>query len=95
MILRTPARSSGGLSQGARSEVTEAAKSLGVTRKTLSSILNGHSGVTPEMALRLSKAFGTIPEHWLQMRDLDRSVISFDSAIEQHSKSVYDTNRMV
>ena len=48
--------------------VTETAKGLGVTRKTLSSILNGHSGVTAEMALRLSKAFGSTPEHWLQMQ---------------------------
>jgi len=48
--------------------VTEAAKGLGVTRKTLSSILNGHSGITAEMAMRLSKAFGSSPEHWLQMQ---------------------------
>jgi addiction module HigA family antidote len=48
--------------------VTEAAKGLGVTRKTLSSILNGRSGVTAEMALRLSHAFGSTPEHWLQMQ---------------------------
>jgi addiction module HigA family antidote len=48
--------------------VTEAAKGMGVTRKTLSSILNGRSGVTAEMALRLSKAFGSTPEHWLQMQ---------------------------
>ena len=48
--------------------VTEAAKGLGVTRKTLSSILNGRSGITAEMALRLSKAFGSTPEHWLQMQ---------------------------
>ena len=45
--------------------VTEAAKGLGVTRKTLSSLLNGHSGVTPIMAIRLSKAFGGSPESWL------------------------------
>ena len=45
--------------------VTEAAKGLGVTRKTLSSLLNGHSGVTPMMAIRLSKAFGGSPESWL------------------------------
>ena len=38
--------------------VTEAALRLRVTRKTLSSILNGHSGISPEMALRLAKAFG-------------------------------------
>lgn len=48
--------------------VTEAAKGLGVTRKTLSSVLNGRSGITPEMALRLSKAFGSTPEHWLRMQ---------------------------
>ena len=48
--------------------VTEAAKGLGVTRKTLSSILNGGSGITAEMALRLSQAFGSTPQHWLQMQ---------------------------
>ena len=45
--------------------VTEAAKGLGVTRKTLSSLLNGHSNVSPVMAIRLSKAFGGSPESWL------------------------------
>lgn len=45
--------------------VTAAAEALGVTRKTLSELLNGHSGVSPEMALRLSKAFDTTPESWL------------------------------
>ena len=45
--------------------VTEAASALGVSRKTLSSILNGRSGISPEMALRLSKAFSTTPESWL------------------------------
>jgi len=48
--------------------VTEAAEGLGVTRKTLSSILNGHSGITAEMALRVSKAFGSTPQNWLQMQ---------------------------
>jgi addiction module HigA family antidote len=48
--------------------VTEAAKGLGVTRKTLSSILNRRSGVSAEMALRLAKAFGSTPEHWLRMQ---------------------------
>ena len=45
--------------------VTEAAKGLGVSRKTLSSILNGRAGVSPEMAVRLSLAFGTTSESWL------------------------------
>ena len=45
--------------------VTEAAKGLGVTRKTLSCLINGHSGITPMMSIRLSKAFGGSPESWL------------------------------
>ena len=45
--------------------VTQAAEGLGVSRKTLSAILNGRSGVSPEMAVRLSIAFGTSAESWL------------------------------
>ncbi len=45
--------------------VTDAAKALGVARKTLSAILNGRSGISPEMAIRLGKAFDTTPESWL------------------------------
>ncbi len=44
--------------------VTEADKALGVSRKTLSAILNGRAGISPEMAIRLSKAFDTSPESW-------------------------------
>ncbi len=44
--------------------VTEAAKALGISRKTLSAILNGRAGVSPEMAVRLSIAFGTSAESW-------------------------------
>ena len=45
--------------------VTAAAKSLGVSRKTLSSIVNGNAGISPEMAVRLSIAFNTSSESWL------------------------------
>ena len=45
--------------------VTEAAKVLGVSKKTLSLILNGHAGISPVMAIRLSRAFGSSPETWL------------------------------
>lgn len=45
--------------------VTEAADALGVSRKTLSALLNGRAGVSPEMAIRLSKAFDTSAESWL------------------------------
>ena len=48
--------------------VTRAAEALGVSRKTLSSILNGRAGISPEMAIRLSKAFGTTPESWLNQQ---------------------------
>jgi antitoxin HigA-1 len=46
--------------------VAEAAKRLGVTRKTLSLLLNGCAGISPKMAIRLSQAFGRSPESWLQ-----------------------------
>jgi addiction module HigA family antidote len=45
--------------------VTAAARVLGVSRKALSELLNGHSGISPEMAVRLSKAFGGSIESWL------------------------------
>ncbi len=48
--------------------VTEAARGLGVSRKALSELLNGHSGVSPEMAIRLSKAFGSTAETWLRLQ---------------------------
>ena len=45
--------------------VTRAAEGLGVSRKALSELLNGHSGISLEMAVRLSKAFGGSTESWL------------------------------
>ena len=48
--------------------ITETAKALGVSRKTLSSILNGHAGISPEMAVRLSIAFNTTSESWLNQQ---------------------------
>lgn len=48
--------------------VTDLASNLGVARRTVSLLVNGHSGVSAEMALRLSKAFGTTPELWLNMQ---------------------------
>lgn len=61
--------------------VTEAAEALGVTRKTLSTLLNGRAGISPEMALRLSKVFGRTPEAWLRLQlqfDLWKAKQSFD-----------------
>jgi antitoxin HigA-1 len=48
--------------------VTAAAKALGVSRKTLSAIVNGRAGISPEMAVRLSIAFSTSAESWLNQQ---------------------------
>ena len=48
--------------------VTEAAKVLGVSRAALSRLINGKAGVSPEMAIRLSKAFGSTPQSWIRMQ---------------------------
>ncbi|MGO9864735.1 MAG: HigA family addiction module antitoxin [Terriglobales bacterium] len=48
--------------------VTDGAEALGVTRQTLNNVVNGKSGISPEMAIRLSKAFGSTPETWLRMQ---------------------------
>lgn len=48
--------------------VTAAAEGLGISRKALSELLNGHSGVSPEMALRLAAAGWSTAETWLQMQ---------------------------
>ena len=48
--------------------VTKAAKGLGVTRQALSNVINGRAGVSVDMAIRFSKAFGSTPETWLEMQ---------------------------
>jgi len=48
--------------------VTDAAKALDISRKTLSAIVNGRSGISPEMAVRLSIAFDTTAESWLNQQ---------------------------
>lgn len=48
--------------------ISEAARALGVSRKTLSAILNGRAGISPEMAIRLSIAFDTSAETWLNQQ---------------------------
>src|SRR5699024_7229079 len=48
--------------------VTDAAEALGVARKTLSAILNGNAGISPEMAVRLSIAFNTSAESWMNQQ---------------------------
>jgi addiction module HigA family antidote len=48
--------------------VTEGAKILGVTRQTLTKVVNGKSGISAEMAIRLAKAFGSTAEIWVRMQ---------------------------
>ena len=62
--------------------VTETARRLGVSRKHLSSIVNGRSGISPEMAVRLDKAFGGGAAAWYQMQaayDLAQAMSKADS----------------
>ena len=67
--------------------VTEAAEGLGVTRKTLSLLLNGHAGISPEMAIRLSQSFGRSPESWLQLQ------LQYDLAQVRESAKQIKTRR--
>ena len=48
--------------------ITAAAKALGVTRQALNNLVNGKAGVSPEMAVRIWKAFGSSPEMWLRLQ---------------------------
>jgi len=64
--------------------VTAAAKALAVTRKTLSELINGHSGISAEKALRLAKAFGNDPDVWLRHKrqyDLWQAGQVFDASM--------------
>ena len=49
--------------------VTQAAKNMGVSRKALSEVLNGHRSLSPEMAVRMARATETSPESWSRMQD--------------------------
>jgi addiction module HigA family antidote len=68
--------------------VTEAAQALGVSRKTLSSILNGRSGISPEMAVRLSIAFNTTAESWL------RQQLQYDLAHAEAKRRTFQVKKL-
>ena len=61
--------------------VTAGAKVLGVTRQALNNVVNGKSGISPEMAIRLTKAFGSTEETWLQMQ------LAYDLAAARKNES--------
>ena len=58
------------LIEGAHLSVTKAAKALGIGRVTLSKVLNKKSGISPEMAVRLSLALNTSSEMWINMQSM-------------------------
>jgi addiction module HigA family antidote len=68
--------------------VTAAAKGLGVSRKTLSAILNGRAGISPEMAIRLSIAFDTSAESWLNQQS------QFDLWLAEQHRSDLQVKRL-
>ena len=66
--------------------ITRAAKGLGVSRKHLSELVNGRAGISPNMAIRLSKAFGGSPESWLRQQmqyDLRQAEKETDPDVER------------
>ena len=59
--------------------VTAAAETLGVTRQALNNLVNRKAGISPEMAVRLAKAFGSSPEMWLRLQvNYDLAQVSHD-----------------
>ena len=69
--------------------VTEAARGLGVTRQALNNVVNGHAGISAEMALRLAKAFGSPAEQWLRLQ------VAFDLAQVEKRASSIKVRRMI
>jgi addiction module HigA family antidote len=64
-----------------RLSVTDAARALGVSRNALSELVNERRGISPEMAIRLAKAFGGTPETWARMQlahDMARAMLTAD-----------------
>ncbi len=81
-----PGRIVRGAIEGLGVSVTDAAKALHVSRPTLSNLLNGKAGVSPEMAVRLSKAIGSTPGFWMRLQmnyDLAKVSQRADSIVVQ------------
>ncbi len=68
--------------------VSAGAKVLGVSRQTLTKIIGGKSGISPEMAIRLTKAFGSTPETWLRMQ------LAYDLAAARKGESKINVQRV-
>jgi len=61
--------------------ISEGAKILGVTRQAVNNVITGKSGISPEMAIRLTKAFGSTEETWLRMQ------LAYDLAAARKAES--------
>ncbi|MHB8481273.1 MAG: HigA family addiction module antitoxin [Nitrospiria bacterium] len=68
--------------------ITEASKALGVTRKALSELLNGHTRLSLDMAMRISIVFGGTPESWLRIQ------LQYDAWQLKKSKKKYKLKRL-
>ena len=69
--------------------VTEASQALGVSRQALNNLVNGRSGISPELAIRLSKAFGGTAEGWLSMQ------VAYDLARARRNEAQIDVKRII
>ena len=67
--------------------VTAGAKVLGVSRTTLSRLINAQAGVSPDMAIRLAKAFGATPDVWIRMQG------AYDLAVARRHESSIKVER--
>jgi addiction module HigA family antidote len=67
--------------------VTEGAKILGISRQTLTKVITGRAGISPVMAIRLTKAFGSSPETWLRMQ------VAYDLAAARKEESKIKVRR--
>ena len=67
--------------------MTEGAKVLGVTRQALNNVVNGKAAISPEMAIRLAKAFGSTAETWLRMQ------LAYDLAAARKDESKIKVRR--
>jgi addiction module HigA family antidote len=67
--------------------VTEGAKVLGITRQALNNVVNGKAAISPEMAIRLAKAFGSTAETWLRMQ------LAYDLAAARKNESKIKVRR--
>ncbi len=69
--------------------MTAGARALGVSRKALSELVNSRAGVSPDMAVRLGKAFGSSARHWMQLQ------MNYDLWHAEQRADEFDVERLV